>query len=368
MEKVIDNSRRFLKENGLSLKDLTWFMGFIESLRPVIEIAPLHYRALQKRKLEADRAKLEESVFLTLNGKMKDELKWWSKDVRLFSSSPMRPRKATAHFQTDASKALGAGWGGFRMNGDSAQGLWTEKERSSHINVLELKAVHNTLDELLKPREVALVDSDSRSAVSYIRKMGGTRSEQLCKEAMKLWNLVLARNAWVIPNWVPGKENEKADLLSRSSMQTWDFSLRTEIFEAISKRWFLPEIDLFASQECHKIPRFVSWKPCEGVTTDALNMTSWPNKCYMFPPVPLLLKTVARLMEEEVEGIVIAPNWPNALWYTMLMEMTVEGPLLLGKAKQILWDPRTESPPAVKLDPLAAFRVRGGACRARAFP
>ena len=89
-------------------------------------------------------------------------------------------------------------------------------------------------------------------------------------------------------------------------------------------------------------------------------MINWPTKCYLFPPVPLLLKTISRLMEEDVEGILIAPNWPNALWYSMLLDMTLEGSHLLGNAKLILWDPKTEMPPNTKMDPLAAFRVRGG--------
>ena len=82
MEKVMVRSRQFLIEKGITLKDLTWFMGFVESLRPVIEVAPLHYRALQRRKLEAERSDLDESVFLSLDSKMEQELKWWSRDVK----------------------------------------------------------------------------------------------------------------------------------------------------------------------------------------------------------------------------------------------------------------------------------------------
>ena len=291
---------------------------------------------------------------------MRKELKWWSRDVKLYSTSPMRPRTANAHFHTDASKVLDAGWGGYRVGGLSTQGLWTEEERQLHINILELKAVYNTLEVLLRPNEVALVDLDNRSAVSYIRRMGGSRSLELCKKSIKLWDLVLSRNAWVIPNWIAGKENERADLLSRFSIQSWDFSLKPEIFDSLSRRWFYPEIDLFASQECHQTPRFVSWKPCaNAVTTDAFNMVCWPSKSYMFPTNPLLLKTISRLMEEDIEAILIAPNWHQALWYPMLMDMAIEGPLLLGDTKLILWDPVSRSIPEVKLNPLAAFRVRG---------
>ena len=369
MEKLISNAKKFLSENGLTLGDLGSFLGFVESLRPVVEVAPLHYRSLQKAKLSANKKELEEDYFIPLDAKMRQELKWWSKDVKLFSSSPLRPREISSQYQTDASKVLGAGWGGYKVQGGSVQGVWSDKERESHINVLELKAIYNTMEALLEPGEVAAVDSDNRSAVSYIKRMGGTRSSQLCDEALKLWDLVLSRDAWILPNWVAGKDNEKADLLSRSSILTWDFSLDPGVFRSLSRRWFLPSIDLFASKECHQIQQYVSWKPDGGaVTTDAFSMRHWPNKCYLFPPNPLLLKVVARLETESVEAILIAPVWPNALWYPRLLEMTVEGPLLLGNSRLILKDPRTDTIPAVKINPLAAFKVRGGGFRRKVSP
>lgn len=66
MQLVMSRAKEFLKDDGISLRDLTWFLGFVESLRPVIEVTPLHYRSLQRKKLAAERACLQDSTFLSL--------------------------------------------------------------------------------------------------------------------------------------------------------------------------------------------------------------------------------------------------------------------------------------------------------------
>ena len=39
MEKLITRAKNFLLANGLTLGDLGAFLGFVESLRPVVEIS-----------------------------------------------------------------------------------------------------------------------------------------------------------------------------------------------------------------------------------------------------------------------------------------------------------------------------------------
>ena len=75
---------------------------------------------------------------------------------------------------TDASLS---GWGAVWQN-QTARGLWPARDRSEHINVLELWAVHMALQlflPFLRGRHV-LVRSDNVSTVSHINHQGGTRS------------------------------------------------------------------------------------------------------------------------------------------------------------------------------------------------
>lgn len=84
-------------------------------------------------------------------------------------------------------------WGAVWQN-RTARGLWTAQDRSEHINVLELRAVHMALQlflPFLRGRHV-LVRSDNVSTVSNINHQGGTRSARLLQVS---WDLLL----WAAP-------------------------------------------------------------------------------------------------------------------------------------------------------------------------
>ena len=59
----------------------------------------------------------------------------------------------------------------------------------------------------------------------------------------------------------------------------------------------------------------MSWKEDpNAVGRDAL-LCKWDEICYLFPPVPLIPKTLNKLVEEGVTAILVCPMWPSALWW-----------------------------------------------------
>ena len=65
--------------------------------------------------------------------------------------------------------------------GDSSRGSWEASEASLHINARELLAVERGLlsfEEVLRGQTVS-VYCDNTTAVAYLRKQGGLRSEFL---------------------------------------------------------------------------------------------------------------------------------------------------------------------------------------------
>ena len=74
---------------------------------------------------------------------------------------------------TDASKA---GWGAI-FKGEKTQGLWNEREKSRHINVLELKAILFGLQALVKDSDCHMqILCDNTTAVQTLKKMGTSHS------------------------------------------------------------------------------------------------------------------------------------------------------------------------------------------------
>ena len=52
-------------------------------------------------------------------------------------------------------------------------------------------------------------------------------------------------------HWVPRENNEQADMLSKSSLELWDFGIKPEVAEELFKHFFTPQLDIFASRIFH---------------------------------------------------------------------------------------------------------------------
>ena len=72
----------------------------------------------------------------------------------------------------------------------------------------------------------------------------------------------------------------------------------------------LPVVDLFASRVNHQIPEFVSWRPEPGaIATDAFNIPWDFPLSYLLPPFCLIPMCLRKVMQEQVDCILIAPVW-----------------------------------------------------------
>ena len=101
---------------------------------------------------------------------------------------------------------------------------WDETEAKCHINFLELRAARLGFRELVDPGLTIQPYLDNMTAHAYIRKKGGTRSQTLCTESLRLWREVSQRKITVRPPyWLASEENAQADFLSRYQLETWDF-------------------------------------------------------------------------------------------------------------------------------------------------
>ena len=200
--------------------------------------------------------------------------------------APLRRGQCSVQIMADASGNYG--WGGHSSRGQFCQGVWSVTDHQAHINRKEIIGGHRSIQDMMQQGDFVHLSLDNMTAVSFINRQGGTRSLPLCKEAISLWQTVLSRGGWVRASWVPREENQLSDLLSKSALLTWDFSLDRQIAERIWARWFRPVVDAFASQECHLVPAYYSWYPDPQATArDAFSVRVWPNRVFCFPPVPV---------------------------------------------------------------------------------
>ena len=96
-------------------------------------------------------------------------------------------------------------------------GLWSPKERTLSINLRELRAIRLGLlhfRHLIVGLNIGVL-LDNTTALSYVRKQGGTLSSPVNQEAQLLLRWAEFLPVSLVPQFVMGSWNVVADSLSR---------------------------------------------------------------------------------------------------------------------------------------------------------
>ena len=353
-----DRAAQILEQGGCTLKGWQSFLGKLEATRPAISIAALHFRFLQAL-MPRRKATVGKNDFIALNEKARGDLIWWKESMRHFAVSPLSRGPFSLTIRTDASGLWG--WGGHSARG-ATQNTWTGKESARHINWKEMEAGRGCLSDQMSRHDHILLEMDSTAAVSFINRMGGTRSAPLRDKALEIWELVLSRQAWVTARWIPREINQVADLLSKEHLRTWEFGLKEELIEMVTSQWGQPTMDLFASANFHIVENYCSLEADpRAARLDAFRLGRWLNWSYAFPPLPLLEMTLDRIKQDRVKVVIILPLWRESLWWTKVESLREGEPLYLGWYKNILQPLSDMKLP--RLGQMAALLLNGGKSR-----
>ena len=248
----------------------------------------------------------------------------------------LHPKDHTIQLFTDTSNE---GWGA-HLDQSSTKGLWSDREKRLHINVLELKAVSLAL-RIFKDQcqnKTVLVAMDNSTVVAYINKQGGSHSAEMCAFLWKIMTWCHHYHITLKARHIPGCLNVMADLLSRSNqVQSTEWSLHPQVFKQICQKWFTPHVDLFATHLNHKLPLYVSPVPDTNAwDIDALNINWTGLTAYAYPPTALLHRVVQKIRQCHCLIIVIAPGWPGMHWFWDLVQLSTEIPLQLPVSTTLL--------------------------------
>ena len=342
-----------------SVLSLEKLIGTIESVRPAVRLAALHYRSLQSQLLSAKRFKRDPHKIIHLSQMSLTELRWWVSPTgfEANSSAPIREPVADLNIWSDASMERG---GSHSSRGDFIQRSWSPEElaENPHINLLELRAARESL-ALARAGDKVRLFLDNRCAMFYILKQGGTRSSPLSNEACLLWRESIQRKITLLtPHWIATDDNISADFLSRHDLNQWECQLSRSVFEMIMEHFQLsPTLDAFASRKTTQLSRYMTWDhDPKAVARNAL-IHSWDSITYLFPPVPLVMRSLQKIQQEKLTAIMVVPMWPTALWWPLIQEMMTEPLLPLPKSRSILkMMSNLSSPPY--LDPLVAVHLQ----------
>ena len=221
---------------------------------------------------------------------------------------------------------------GCSLRASRYKGLWSDREKWQHINVLELKAVYLALRSFKDQcqNQTMLVATDNSTVVAYINKQGGTHSAEMCAVLWKIMTWCHHYQITLKARHLPGCLNVMADLLSRSNqVQSTEWSLHPQVFKQIGQKWFTPHVDLFATRLNHKLRLYVSPVPDpKAWDIYALNLNWTCLTAYAYPLTALLYSVIQKNQAMSL------PDHRNSL-------RLVRDALVLGPSAALNRDPTT---------------------------
>jgi hypothetical protein len=313
-------------------------LGILASCIGIVPWARLRMRPLQLFLLSQWRPiSRNVLVFVALPTPMLQHLQWWAVRDNLTVGVPIKELPAQVTLVTDASTSWG--WGGFLVQGPFAQGQWTDSERSRHINWLELMAVLKCLISLKDKvaGKSVLLQTDNTSVVCYVNKQGGTRSAALCYLAWDVWMWCQEQGVTLRAVHLAGASNTLADMLSRKAVSPLEWSLDKGVVRSLFGILGRPHVDLFASSDNAQLPTFCTWRQDpRALAMDAFSIPWTGMWGYAFPPIALLVKVLNKVERDKCRVLLIAPVWPRRHWYTRLLSLLWQEPVLLPDKPRLL--------------------------------
>jgi hypothetical protein len=99
---------------------------------------------------------------------------------------------------------------------------------------------------------------ENSTAVHYVNKSGGSKSEELCRISSEIVAWCEPRTISVNAVYLPGAQNVIADRLSRAPPDSSDWKLNPATFGLLRAHWS-PKENLLASARNRQLEQFVSW-------------------------------------------------------------------------------------------------------------
>ena len=354
-----------LDNQYMSLRDLSKLVGKLISTSAAITPCMLQVRHLQQLQILNQQIQGSYESHVRLDKKSKLELTWWIENLRLRVGKPIMTKSPDLIIYSDA--ATSGGWGAY-CQGRATGGQWTAQERDkfgNNINMLELMAVELAIKTFWRMHQTAKnihLMIDNKTALSYLVKMGGTKSVQLVEKTKQIWDFLLEKGIMITAEYIPSELNVEADRESREVSDWSEWKLHPWLFREVCSTYGTPEVDLFASRTSHQIPKYMSLKADPNcLAVDALQQRWTQGVLYAFPPFNLIGRVLQKVRAEGASLILIAPVWVTQPWYPSLMELAVGAPLLLPKHVEVLENPEGEVHPLLANETLqlSAWAISG---------
>ena len=209
--KLQDLILRLKSRHVLTARCLMLLIGLLAATEKMVPEGCLHMRPFQFHLKEHWRYPQSLDNLLPWTEAIAAHLDWWQNPSNVMRGADFHPQNHSIQLFTDASNE---GWGA-HLDRSSTKGLWSDREKRLHINVLELKAVSLALRSFKDQcqNQTVLVATDNSTVVAYINKQGGTHSAEMCALLWKIMTWCHHYHITLKARHIPGCLNVMANLL-----------------------------------------------------------------------------------------------------------------------------------------------------------
>ena len=188
---------------------------------------------------------------------LSEELRFWFCNIEAFNGYAIQPKLCPGVvIFCDANDYA---FGGFqvKLNDHPVSGMFSPFERVQSSTFRELKAIFYVIKahvlSLRHKKVKVFTDNENASRIVSF----GSSKQHLQSVAVDIFHLCLDNDIQIDAQWIPRDANVRADLLSRH-VDRDDWSLNSEVFGQLDRRWGPHSVDRFASHYNAQVSRFNS--------------------------------------------------------------------------------------------------------------
>ena len=327
-----------------SSRQLSRVLGKMVAARDAVQHGMLRARSLQRLQQTALATSGWDLPSAALSLEARADLTWWVETCSCPTACQIKLMEHEVTLDHDASPW---GWGAFLAD-QPAGGLFTPIEARRSQNARELTGLVYSLKafETELTGKCVLVQTDNTTVMTYVNREGG-RSRLLSRTMEDLLKWCAERSISLRACHLPGKLNDRADAISRRTVDRSECSLHPRYVRQVEQHFGPLTCDLFAGRHNSLCPRFFSpMKDFEAAATDAFRQDwSLETNPIANPPFAVLPRVLQQTETQRARILLVAPVW-GSTWWPLLMEMCSQPPLLLPQAADLFLLPDgSPSPP-----------------------
>ncbi|KAA6370257.1 MAG: putative reverse transcriptase, partial [Streblomastix strix] len=340
INKLLKWNRRSTRRQIVHTRELAKIIGKLVFLKPQFPRILLHMKLLYKTLTHAT-SQQGWSSYLKLNPKLRRDWSWSLSLIRKNTPQHFQVIPPQVILTTDASRR---GWGAtFQKINQSTEikcgAKWKKKWILKTSNQRELAAVYCALlrfGQQLQEEKIHSIHlrTDNTTTSFNINRKNSSRT--LSHLTDHILQLAESLQIQLKATYIPGKENQTADSLSRLN-RAGDYHLNKRIAEQVFKTMqFFPTINLFANRKTKLTKRFCTINLDHlAVARDAFSISWKAEQPVIHPPIPLIGHCLQRIKQEKIATIMIVPNQEGQYWWPLIQQMTTKQ-INLGQSSQIL--------------------------------